>query len=141
MSVLKLSDTIRVLRDVVVNQPGEGSRVKPTTIKVEFELRTVTQEDEASEEVLAKPRRAPEMTDEDWDEVMRGYERRLRLYQYNKMCEVVVGWPSQAALVGADDAPLAYSEDAKRQLLDVPYVLTAVVASYEKAIKGAKAGN
>jgi hypothetical protein len=141
MSVLKLSNTIRVLRDVVVHQPGEGSKVKPTTIRLEFELRSVTQEDEASEAVTTKPKRAPDMSDDEWDDVMRGYERRLRLYQYDKMRQVVVGWPPQAALLGEDDTPLLYSEEAKARLLDIPFVLTAVVAAYDKAIRGMKAGN
>jgi hypothetical protein len=47
--------------------------------------------------------------------------------------KVWLGW---SGVLDEDDQPLGYSEDAKRALLDIPYVRIAVTRAYFASIRG-----
>ncbi|TAL50035.1 MAG: hypothetical protein EPN89_05380 [Methylovulum sp.] len=49
--------------------------------------------------------------------------------------EVLVGW-DDGAFKDDDDAPLLYNDDNKKLILDVPYVRSALIKAYFKAING-----
>lgn len=49
------------------------------------------------------------------------------------MSRVLIGW---ARVEGEDGGPLAYSEEAKRALLDIPYVRIGIARAFFNSIRG-----
>lgn len=51
---------------------------------------------------------------------------------------ILIGWDG---VIGDEGEPISFSDEARDQLIDIPYVRVAILSSYNSAMLGAKRGN
>lgn len=98
---------------VTINVPtGQDGTFTKRTFRVKFKLKTQSEMDAAVEQLKAN--------------------------DVDILKDLLVGWPD-GEIQDPDGNNLAYSEDIRDQLIDIPYVRTGLLEAYFKAANGQKA--
>ena len=139
--MFKLVDEIRITREVPIKVPRDGTKLfDPKTIKVTYRvLGTSEEEDMVDEMVTPVPSPGPDATAAEMAEYeakRREKDRRARTFVRELLRTVIVDWPADSGIADEDGRPLPYSPDRRDQLIDVPFVQSALITAYRDACTG-----
>jgi hypothetical protein len=139
--MFKLTDEIRVTRELRIQVPRDGTRLFETkNIKVTFRILANSEEEQMVDDVVSPVESpGPDASAAElaaFEAARRQKDRRARTFVAELLRTVVVGWPDDSGIADEDGKPLAYTPERRDQLIDVPFVQSALITAYRDACAG-----
>lgn len=139
--MFKLVDEIRVTREVRIQVPRNGTKLfDPQTIKVTFKILGTAEEENMVDEALAPVPDLPfDASPEEraaHQAAKRDKDRQARTFVREQLRTVIVDWPADSGIADEEGRPLAFSPERRDQLVDIPYVQSALITAYRDTCAG-----
>jgi hypothetical protein len=139
--MFKLVDEIKVTREVKIQVPRNGTKLfDPQTIKVTYRILGTSEEEDMVDEALAPvPDLAADASAEEraaHQVAKREKDRQARTFVREQLRAVIVDWPADSGIADEEGRPLAFTPERRDQLIDVPYVQSALITAYRDTCAG-----